>query len=211
VTDTTIQILPPTTLVAGISGVWGPAPIYPTTVPPTNRAEDDPGYVNSSSPAIYGTVIDFSNRPPINGNPPPSASNSAIRDLIISLSDSAPKSLAGGTFSEAGIEPGFLSGINWLTYGNASFQGPITNLAGDGITIHPTVDTTGDGNLTQVGNLLTLTLPVEFTEEHFGSIIVFKGTIVASVPEPGTAVLLLPVASLLVAARRRRLKAVAAL
>lgn len=207
VTDTSIQILSPTTLVAGISGVWGPAPIYPTTNPPTNRAEDDPGYVSSSSPANYGTVIDYSNRPPINGNPPPSASNSAIRDLKISLSDPASKSIVGGTFSEAGIQPGFLSGINWLTYGNASFQGPITNLAGAGITINPTVDSTGVGTLTQIGNLLTLTLPVEFTESHFGSMIVFKGTIVATVPEPGAVALLLPAASLLVAARRRRLSA----
>jgi hypothetical protein len=212
VTDSTIQILPATTLVAGISGVWGPAPIYPTTDPPTNRAEEDLGYVNSSAPANYGTVVNFSNRI-LNGEVGPSISNSAIRDLQFSLSDSAPKSLVGGTFSEVGIQPGILSGIIWLTYGNASFQGPISNLAGAGITVDPTVDTTGDGTLIQSGNLLTMTLPVEFTESHFGSIVVFSGSIVATatVPEPATAVLLLPTASLLMAARRRLSKADAAL
>lgn len=209
VTDTSIQILPATTLVAGISGVWGPAPIYPTTDPPTNRAEADLGYVNSSAPANYGTVVDYSNRPPIGGVDPPSASNSAIRDLQITLSDSAPKPLVGGTFSEVGTQPDFLSGIIWLTYGNASVSGPITNLAGDGIFVDPTVDTTGDGTLSQTGNLLTMTLPVEFTESHFGSNIIFSGTIVATatVPEPGTVALLLPAVSLLMATRGRRFKA----
>ncbi|MGD9636548.1 MAG: hypothetical protein AB7G28_19550 [Pirellulales bacterium] len=205
VTDSSIQLLPATKLVAGISGVWGPAPIYPTTDPPTNRAEADLGYVNSSAPANYGTVVDYSNRAPIGGIDPPSASNSAIRDLQLSLSDSAPKSLVGGTFSEAGIQPSFLSGIIWLTYGNASVQGPITNLAGAGITIDPTVETAGNGTLTPSGNLLTLTLPVQFTQSHFGSITVYSGTIVATatVPEPGIAALLLTAVAPLCVPRRK--------
>lgn len=204
-TDTTIQILPATTLVAGISGVWGPAPIYPTTDPPENRAEADLGYVTSSSPANYGTVVDYSNRPPVGGINPPSVSNSAIRDLVLSLSDSAPKSIVGNTFSEAGSQPSYLSGIIWLTYGNASVQGPKTNLAGAGITVSPTVDSTGNGTLTLTGNLLTMTLPVEFTQTHFGSSTIYKGTLVATavVPEPATAALLLSAACLVWSPRRR--------
>ncbi|TWT36601.1 hypothetical protein KOR34_15070 [Posidoniimonas corsicana] len=208
VTSSTIQILPTTTLVAGNSGIWGPAPIYPTTDPASDRAENDLAYANSSAPANYGTVVDYSNRPPINGVAPPSASNSAIRDLRLSLSDSSPKTLAGdGSFSEAGIQPDFQSGIVWLTYGNASFSGPYSDLSGDGINVTPTVDTAGQGTLTRVGDLLTLTLPLEFTESHFGSSTVYSGTIVAtaSVPEPLTATLLLPAASPLACVRRRRL------
>lgn len=199
VTASTIQLLPTTQLVAGISGNWSPGINYPLPAQ-SPRAETVPAYVNASVFANYGTTTNLS----VVGGP--TASNSAIRDLQISLADSAPKALTAGLFNEAGSTPDFLSGIIYLGYGSTSPNGPITDLAGAGITINPTTDYTGTGSLVRTGNLLTLTLPVQFSETHFFGGATYYGTIVATaivpVPEPTSLGLLGVIASLGLVGRR---------
>ena len=197
VTSSTIQLLPTTNLVAGISGNWSPGINYPLPADST-RAETVPAYVNSSVFANYGTTTDLS----VVGGP--TASKSAIRNLQISLADSAPKPLTAGLFDEAGSTPSFKSGIIYLSYGSTSPNGPLTNLAGAGITINPTTDYTGTGSLVQTGNLLTLTVPVQFTEAHFFGGATYYGTIVATatVPEPASFGLLAAAAPLALVVRR---------
>jgi hypothetical protein len=181
VTASTIRLMPTTQLVAGISGNWSPGINYPLPAD-SSRAETVPAYVNSSVFANYGTTTNLTS---IGG---PSASNSAIRNLQISLADSAPKPLTAGLFDEAGSTPSFKSGTIYLAYGSTSPSGPLTNLAGAGVTINPTTDYTGAGSLVQAGNVLTLTLPVQFSESHFFGMTTFYGTIVATatIPEPAT-------------------------
>lgn len=196
VTDTTIQLLPSTNLVAGVSGDWKPGLDYPTS----GRAEDDLEYVNASAPANYGSIANLS---AFGG---PSASNSAIRDLRLSLSDASPKPIVGGAFSEAGMTAGFHSGVHYYSYGSAAPAGPISDLSGSGITIQSTVDSVGEATLVQSGNLLTMTLPVEFNVSYFVSNMIYRGAIVATaiVPEPLSIGLVLPAASSLLLTRRRR-------
>ncbi|WP_428308556.1 hypothetical protein [Lacipirellula sp.] len=199
VTTSTIQLLPTTQLVAGISGNWSPGLNFPLPAD-SSRAETVPAYVNSSVFANYGTTTNLSS---IGG---PAASNSAIRNLQISLADSAPKPLTAGLFDEAGSTPAFKSGIIYLSYGSTSPNGPLTNLAGAGIVINPTTDYAGTGSLVRTGNLLTLTVPVQFSESHFFGMTTFYGTIVATanvpVPEPATFGLLAVAAPLGLMVRR---------
>ena len=58
VTASTIQLLPTTQLVAGISGNWSPGLNYPLPAD-SNRAENVPAYVNSSVFANYGTTTNL--------------------------------------------------------------------------------------------------------------------------------------------------------
>ena len=188
-TDSTIEFLPQSTLTAGNSGSWQPGLDYPTT----GRAEDDLDYVDSDAPANYGSITDLS------GFGGPTASNSAVRNVQLSLDDTAARPLVGDTFSAAGIIPDFLSGTVYYSYGSTLPSGPITNLAGEGIAVSETVDAAGEASLVRDGDLLTLTLPVQFDVSYFLSNLTYSGTIVgtANVPEPNGVVFLLSGASVL--------------
>lgn len=197
VTATTIQILPATEIIAGNSGNWKPGDVYPTT----GRAENDPVYLATAVAGNYGNVSDYTG---LNG---PAVSNSAIRDVKLRLADSAPKALSGGdnaTFSEAGIQPGFISGTVYYGYGSAMPTGPITNLAGLGVAVNPLVDAPGTGTLTKNGNLMRLTIPVSFNTTYSLANVTYSGLIVATatVPEPASAAALLSALPMLTVARR---------
>ncbi len=190
ITPTSIQFLPSTSLVAGISGNWQPGDDY------SNYTPDDPGsYPTDFAPANYGSVTDLTG---VNGT----TSKSAVRDLKISLSDDTPKSLAGGVFEEAGTLTDFTAGTIFYESGAAP---PITDMVLD---LSPgSLANAGTGMLSGSGYGAVLTIPVSFSVTYDVSVLhittTYSGTIVATaVPEPATGVLLL-IAGSLVGCRRR--------
>ncbi len=191
VTPTTIQFLPSTSLVAGISGNWQPGDDYSSYTP------DNPGsYPTDFAPANYGSVTDLTG---VNGT----TSKSAIRDLKISLSDSAPKPLTAGVFEEAGTLTDFTSGLIYYSNGAAP---PITDMV---TTLFPgLLANAGTGTLSGSGYGAVLTIPVSFSVTYDVAVLhittTYSGTIVATaIPEPATGALLL-IAGSLVGWRRRR-------
>lgn len=188
VTASTIQFLPTTVLVAGNSGNWAPGVDY-SGYP--DDLEDPDGYVMTNYPANYGISTDLSPLGTVLGQNGWSAS--AIRNLQISLSDTTSRPLVAGTFNEAGLATDFLSGTVYYASGGTP---PVTDLAN---TVFPqnTVDVSGaTGELITAGNLLTLTLPVDFNVTYNVNFLTlstqYTGVIVATaiVPEPATGGLL---------------------
>lgn len=200
-TDSTIQFLPTSLLIAGSSGLWRPGNDfsgYPDDL------EDPDGYVNSAEPANYGILTDLSPQGTVLGQNGWSAS--AIRDLQIGLSDSSSRTLIGGSFSEVGILTNFASGTVYYASGGTP---PITNLATT-TTPGPTVDVDGvSGQLITVGNIQALSLPIDFTVTYNVNFLTlstrYTGTIVATaiVPEPSSSGLLAVAGSCIWLLRRR--------
>ena len=189
---TTIQFLPSTSLIAGISGNWQPGIDYSNYNPPSN-----PGtYPTDFAPANYGSLTDLT---ALNGT----TSRNAIRDLKISLSDAAPKALTAGAFEEAGTLTDFTAGTIFYSSGASP---PITNMD---TTLFPgPLGNAGTGTLSGTGYGAVLTIPVSFSVVYDISVLhittTYTGTIVATaIAEPATGTLLL-IATVLVAPRRRR-------
>lgn len=203
VTATTIQILAPSTIIAGISGNWQPGTDY-SNYP--GDLDDPNGYVETELPANYGIITDLTPLGTVVGKN--GLSPSAIRDLQIALSDNAPKALTSGIFDEAGIATDFTSGL--VYYGSGGTP-PITDLAN---TVFPGafVDAPGQGSLAVSGTTATLTIPVSFTANYSVNFLslstVYTGLIVATATVPevsGLAMTLLAAtASLAFWARRRK-------
>lgn len=198
VTGSTIQILPTTNLVAGISGAWKPGTDYSNY--PAD-AGSPTGYPNTSVAANYGVFTDLTALGA-------GTSNSAVRNLQIALSDGAPKALTAGTFDEAGTTTDFTAGTVYYSTGAPP---PITDLTIPQVTTTPTVGTTGTGIYSEAGGVRTLTIPVSFQSSYNVSFLVlttkYDGVIVATsiVPEPGgLALVVAATASLCAVARRRR-------
>jgi hypothetical protein len=195
ITPTTIQLLAPSSLVAGISGNWKPGTDY-SNYP--GDANDPNGYPNTAEPANYGVMTNFI---PLNGR----ISLSAIRDLEISLVDSVPKALAGGGFPEAGTLTDFTSGT---IYYNSGAAPPITDMANT-LFPGPLADFTGNGTLATIGTTQTLAIPLQFTVDYNIAVLslstTYTGMIVATaIPEPATALLLTAAFGALVVVRRSR-------
>lgn len=191
ITGSTIQLLPQSSLVANINGNWLPGDDY-----------DAPGYTTTAAPGNYGTTTDLT----LVGGP--SASNSAVRDLVIGLSDPLAKPLALGTFNEAGTATDFTSGTVFYDFGASP---PITDLANT-VNPGPTVDAPGSGLLVELGNQKTLTIPVAFLAQYNIAILPivtqFNGTIVATVPEPASAALMATMCATIIAFAGRRQRSV---
>jgi hypothetical protein len=193
ITPTTIQLLAPSTVVAGNSGNWKPGTDYSNYPADAN---DPNGYPNTAEPANYGIMT---NLIPLNGT----VSLSAIRGLEIGLVDSAPKPLAGGGFAEAGTLTSFTSGTTFYSGGAAP---PITDMANT-LFPGPLADFTGNGTLATVGATQTLAIPVQFTVDYNIAVLslstTYTGMIVATaVPEPTTALLVAASLGALVIGRR---------
>ena len=190
-TPATIQFLPSTSLVAGISGNWQPGADY------SNYTPGNPGtYPTDFAPANYASITDLTT---VNGT----TSKNAIRGLQISLSDSVPKPLTAGAFEEAGTLTDFTAGTIYYASGAAP---PITNMD---TTLFPgPLTNAGSGTLTGAGYGAVLTIPVNFSVAYqlaiFQVTTTYSGTIVATaIPEPATGALML-IAAVLVTPRRRR-------
>lgn len=183
ISATTIQLLSPTMLIAGISGDWLPGTDYSNY--PTDLA-DPKGYISTPVPANYGIVTDLSAIGPVQGKN--GLSESAIRNLRVALVDSAPKALNAGAFDEAGTDTDFTSGTVFYSSGGVP---PTTDLAS---TVAPgaTIDALGTGTFATLGNVQTLTIPVTFNVSYNVNFLTlttqYSGTIIATaaVPEPGS-------------------------
>jgi hypothetical protein len=200
VTPGTIQIQSGSSLTAGNSGNWLPGTDYSSY--PADL--DDPnGYISTPVPANYGILTDLTSLGAVLGKQ--GVSPSAIRGLVIGLVDSSPKMLTAGTFDEAGTNTDFTAGTVFYSSGGSP---PITDLAN---TVNPDSfgDAAGQGTLVQLGDTLTLTIPVSFAVNYNVNFLAvsttYTGTIVATalVPEPAGYLLLASGAAAVFVAKRR--------
>ncbi|MEN1678640.1 MAG: hypothetical protein AAGJ46_03550 [Planctomycetota bacterium] len=111
----------------------------------------------------------------------------ALRDLTFSIDDTAPRALGGGVLGAGTPDLAIVSGEGHLNAGTPA----ISPLPVFGVTSV----TSGPGTTTLVGNLMTISLPIELVVSEPGGLFsqsTYSGVIVASgvIPEPGSATLL---------------------
>lgn len=216
VTSSTIQLTSKSSLVAGNSGNWRPGSDHDLYTGVDDQYDGvvngifADGYVEVNEPANYGLVTDLG---PVSagviGQKP--LSNSAIRDIVFSLADSVAKPVTGGAFDEANTAFDFLSGIVYYSSGGRVPETPLT-LGPAWIDIDPNASTPSSGTLTTSGARTTLTLPVNLRVSYPVNFLMitttFTGTIVATVPEPGSFAMLLSSGAFGLVGLRRRARAV---
>lgn len=200
----TIQIMSGSQLIAGNSGNWLPGTDYTDYL---NVPNDQSTYLTQPVGANYGIITDLSSLPgggAVNGIS--GQSPSAIRNLMIALTDSVPKMLGlDGTFDASGTATNFIGGT--VYYGSGG-KPPITDMFNT-IAPQPTTALSDAASLVTAEGVSTLTLPISIETDYFVNFLLLKqtlsGTIVATssvTPEP-VSVGMLGIAALGLFCRRR--------